>query len=50
MKGKKKDGLGRGEIGMIDWCAEEHASKFFYKGDICMNSVILYFVNANIFY
>ena len=34
MKGKKKDGIGRGEIGMIDWCSEQKSRKFFSPGDL----------------
>jgi hypothetical protein len=37
MKGKKKNGIGRGEIGMLDWCAEEHSRKFLSSGDLGMN-------------
>jgi len=36
MKGKKKDGVGRGEIGMLDWVAEQVQSGFLVPGDLVL--------------
>ncbi len=36
MKGLKKNGTGRGEIGMLDWCSHQHSRGFFSNGDVRM--------------
>ncbi len=36
MKGAKKNGIGRGEVGILDWCTHQHSRGFFNNGDVCM--------------
>jgi hypothetical protein len=50
MKGKKKDGIGRGEIGMIDWCSEQKSRKFFSPGDLGTTIFFQYLIMVIFFF